>query len=116
MKTHESQSDLLTGAVPATAQEKWNARVPDAFDRLGHEVFGVPTTHRWLQVETLGDGKSPRALTSFRCLMAEAPADVFKSGPREGEINWRKRDKSKDREFVATFTQLDAITARDGKQ
>ncbi len=105
-----SQLDAFQ-APGSTAAEKWAAREPDDFDLVAHEVYGVRRDARWLQVETLGDLKSPRAETYFRLLMVAPPTVVFKSGPRKGQINWSKRDKSLDRELVVPFAKLDEFVA-----
>lgn len=109
-------ADMFAPAAPAepSPQEKWRAREPDDFDRVAHMMFDVPTSMRWLEVETLGDGKAPRHLTSFRILMADPPDAVFKSGPRKGAINWKKRNKSLDREVVLSFAQFDEFIAKNG--
>jgi hypothetical protein len=90
----------------------WAAREPDDFDLIAHEVYGVRRDARWLQVETLGDCDTPREQTCFRLLMAVPPTVAYKSGPRKGQINWGKRDKSHDRELVVPFRDFDAFRAK----
>jgi hypothetical protein len=111
------QTDLLqpTPAEPApNTPEGFASREPDDFDRVAHTLFGVPASMRWIEVETLGDGKAPRALTSFRIRMAEPPTATYQSGPRKGRINWRKRDKTLDREVVLSFAQFDKFLTENG--
>lgn len=97
---------------PSNTPASFAARPPDDFDLIAHEVYGVRADARWIIVDTLGDGSSPRALTSFRLVMAVPPTVVFKTGPRAGTINWRKRDKSLDRELIVSFKDFDAFVAK----
>lgn len=116
-----SQNDPFAAptAAPAPAPapdacHAWNSREPDDFDLIAHERYEVPAHYRWLEVETLGGPHTPRRLASFRLLMVHAypGIPIVKRGERKGRINWRKRDKSKDREVVVSFAQFDEFRAK----
>ena len=84
----------------------------DDFSAIAREVYGAPPGSKWIQVEALGDIKTPRELSCFRLKTIVPPPDVFKSGKRKGERNVGKRDRSLDREFVVPFKDFDAFAAK----
>lgn len=104
--------DPTPAAAPRSTPDGFRARELSDFDRFAHEVHGVRADARWIVVETLGDHDTPRALASFRLVMAVPPTLVFKSGPRKGEINWSRRDKSHDRELIVSFKDFDAFVEK----
>lgn len=87
----------------------------DDFSAMAREVYGAPAGSRWLKVETLGSLETPRHLACFRLVTGVMPTDgsgYFKSGPRKGRPNLRKRDRNLDREFVVPFKDFDAFVAK----
>jgi hypothetical protein len=86
--------------------------IDDDFSAMAREVYGAPAGSKWLQVEALGDIKTPRELSYFRLQTIVPPPDVFMSGKRKGQRNIAKRDRSLDREFIVPFKDFDAFVAK----
>lgn len=68
---------------------------------------GAEPEWQWYSLQAVGeDRKNGAALVKGAVCTA-----TFKSGPRKGETNWAKRDKTTEREFLITFVEHDARVA-----
>lgn len=81
---------------------------PDLWSLLA-TTRGVAEGWRWYKLET-ADHKAPRHQSAALVTGAVCLAR-FKSGPRNGELNWAKRDKSTERTLVIPFPEFDAFMA-----
>lgn len=84
---------------------------PDYHKMFAVEVRGHDPSCRWMALEVIGDRDVPRAKAYFMMETCVANA-TYKSGPRKGQVNFSKRDKSKDRKEVVSFAEFDAFVAR----
>jgi hypothetical protein len=91
------------------------AEPPDFYNLIARER-GLPEAWRWYELRVLPEHKAGRPLTprdqSFVLVRGAVCSTIYRSGPRKGQTNWHKRDKSTEIEFVIAVTDFDARIAR----
>lgn len=98
----DTQQTLLPEARKRTGPPDWWLLIAKA--------RGMPEGWAWFKLEVKGH-PAPRE----QCVSLVTGAvckETFKSGPRKGEKNWGKRDRSTERELAVTFAELDAFMAK----
>lgn len=91
------------------------ATPPDFYNLIARER-GLPEAWRWYSLSVLPEPRPGQPLAprdqSFALVRGAVCSAVFQSGPRKGQRNWGKRDKSTELEFVLALAELDARIAR----
>lgn len=101
-----AQSELLNPNPPTTPKP------PDLWSMLARKKLGLSDKWRWLDLAVLDKTAStPRAQAQSLIKGAEPTGEVFKSGPRKGQVNWQKIVPGSERTLAVTFGEYDAFCA-----
>lgn len=84
-------------AAPAERVDFWNLI---ALER------GMPNGWQWFWLQVV-DHRLPRD-EAANSVTGAVCRERFKSGPRKGELNWAKCDRTTERTLIITFKELDA--------
>lgn len=103
-----TQEDFINPSPPLRPERA--IKGPGDLWNLLAKTRGVPDGWKWFRLE-VADVKAPRHQSASLVTGAVA-TERFKSGPRKGEINWAKRDKSTERTLCIPFAEFDAFEAK----
>lgn len=76
---------------------------PDFYNEIARER-GAAEGWQWYSLQGIGENRAQGAAL----VKGAVCTAVYKSGPRKGQTNWMKLDKSTEREFLITFAEYDA--------
>ncbi|MFP2898778.1 hypothetical protein [Corallococcus sp. 4LFB] len=79
----------------------------DFWNLIAQRKRGVPEGWRWFSIQGKGHPAPREQCTSI--VTGAVCTATFKSGPRKGELNWAKRDRSTERELAIPFPEFDAF-------
>ena len=86
---------------------------PDFYNLIARER-GMPPGWRWYQLEAVPKffaSKAPDRKNAACIVRGAVCTATITRGPRKGETNWAKRDRSTDHTIVITFADYDARVA-----
>jgi hypothetical protein len=93
-------------AAPETPERSLKPERPDTYSMHARELLGMPEEWRWLRIETLSEVPERHTLI----FGAIPDGVVFKSGPRKGQLNLKRRHD--ERQVVITDSQHRAFCLR----